>query len=78
MRRGDTTDEIAARQVEAFRRMGSEGRFRAAVAMTEDVRALVAAGVRHRQPGLSEEGVAAEVARIWLGRPLDPKRPTHR
>ncbi len=63
----DTTPEAASIQIEAYRRMGGEERLRLALSMCDDMRELLAAGVRARNPELDEAAVSRAVARILLG-----------
>lgn len=57
----DTTAEAAAVQTAVQRRLGSVGRFRAAVEMSELTRELAAAGLRARRPDLTEAEVRREL-----------------
>lgn len=63
----DTTPEAASVQIEAYRRMTGEERVRVAFSMCDDMRELLAAGVRARNPELDEAAVSRAVARILLG-----------
>jgi hypothetical protein len=58
----DTTAEAAALQME-HRRLGSNGRFRAAVEMSELVRELATAGLRARRPDLNDVEIRRELIR---------------
>ena len=60
----DTTVEAAAVQYEGYRRMGSSGRFQAAAELTNLVRDLARAGIRHRHPAYDAGQVSKELARI--------------
>jgi hypothetical protein len=59
----DTTAEAAALQMEVHRRLGSNGRFRAAVEMSELVRELATAGLRARRPDLNDVEIRRELIR---------------
>ncbi len=66
----DTTPEAASVQIEAYRRMSGEERVRVALSMCDDMRELLAAGVRARNPELDEAAVSRAVARLLLGHEL--------
>jgi hypothetical protein len=66
----DTSDLAHARQRDALREMSPTARVALAAALSDEVRALAAAGIRARRPGDSEEQVAAALMRIVLGRDL--------
>jgi hypothetical protein len=59
----DTSAEAAAIQHEAYRRIGSVGRFNIAAELTNVVRELARAGIRKRHPEYSSEQVSKELAR---------------
>jgi hypothetical protein len=59
----DTSPEAAAIQHEAYRRIGSVGRFNIAAELTNVVRELARAGIRKRHPEYSSEQVSKELAR---------------
>ena len=63
----DTTLEAAQVQLAIYRRMTPEQRLERTFGLSESLHHLVAAGVRHRRPDLSEEDVQREVARLFLG-----------
>lgn len=69
----DTSPEAARIQVEAFRRMGPEGRALAALRHSDLMRELLAAGVRSRHPGYDNEQVEFAVKRLLLGPELFAK-----
>jgi hypothetical protein len=60
----DTTPEMAAIQIEGYRRIGPSGRFAIAAELTNVVRELSRAGIRKRHPDYD----AAEVSRelVWI------------
>jgi hypothetical protein len=70
---GDTTPEAARVQVEICRRMPASKRLELALQMSDSLRNLVAAGVRHRHPEFSEDQVALAVTRLYLGKELFAK-----
>jgi hypothetical protein len=66
----DTSDLAHGRQREALRAMAPEARVALAAALSDEIRAVAAAGIRARRPGDSGEQVAMAFARIVLGRDL--------
>ena len=66
-RASDTSPEAAAIQAEVFRRMGPEGRLRAALEMSEEIRRILEAGVRARHPGYTGEEARLAAIRLLLG-----------
>jgi hypothetical protein len=63
----DTSPDVQALQDALYRKLGAYGRVEAAFSLTASVRAIAAAGVRHRHPAYSEDEVGAAVARLVLG-----------
>ena len=63
----DTSADAQALQDALYRKLGAYGRVEAAFRLTASVRAIAAAGVRHRHPTYSETEVAAAVTRLALG-----------
>ena len=63
----DTDPEAAEVQLEVFRRMGQEGRSRAALEMSDDLRRMTEDGVRRRHPDYSDDEVRLAGIRILLG-----------
>jgi hypothetical protein len=63
----DTTHEAAMVQLEIFRRMPPEQRLQLAFQMTDSLRQVAAAGVRHRHPEYNEQQVRLAVIRLTLG-----------
>jgi hypothetical protein len=59
-------------QLRLYREIGEEGRGRIAAEMSDLLRDLAIAGVRHRHPEYDEEQVLAEVLAVFYGR--RPKR----
>jgi hypothetical protein len=74
----DTSAEAWQLQVEALRRMSPEKRLAAGAAMSDEVRALVEAGIRARHPEYSATELRAAIARVMLDegapRPAQPER----
>lgn len=64
----DTSTAALERQRDAFRRMTPEERVALAVEMSDEIRAITEAGIRHRHPALTDEEVRAALAAIVLGR----------
>lgn len=63
----DTSADAAGVQAEAYRRMGPEGRLRAALEMSEEMGRVLEDGVRARHPGYSEDEVRLAAIRLRLG-----------
>ena len=63
----DTTPEAAWVQMQIFRNMSPERRFRLTLEMNDTARAISAAGVRHRHPDFTEEQVRLTVIRLCIG-----------
>jgi hypothetical protein len=63
----DTTVDAARIQMAVWERLGPAGRVELAFRMSEDVRRLAEAGVRHRHPNYSNQQVHAAVTRLMLG-----------
>ena len=63
----DTTPEAASVQTEVQRRLGTAGRFRTAVEMSEMTRKLARAGLRARHPKLNDRQVEQELLRELYG-----------
>ena len=66
----DTTAAAGAFQVDLLRRMSPGQRVELAAKMSEDVRAITEAGIRHRNPGYSSAEVRAALLEAILGREL--------
>ena len=75
----DTSTDAHRRQVEAYARMGGAARLSVAFDLSEAVRRITQAGIRHRHPDYSNEEVWAAWARLTLGdalyREVWPHRP---
>jgi hypothetical protein len=63
----DTTPEAFRRQLEVLRRLGVEGRAAMTFELSDNLRALVKAGVRHRHPAWDDRTVEREVIRLMIG-----------
>jgi hypothetical protein len=77
----DTPSTALERQREAYRRMTPEQRMAVAAEMSDEIRAVTEAGIRHRHPAYTDDEVRAALAAIVLGRqvaafrraqPVDP------
>lgn len=64
----DTSPAAHAVQLELFRQAGPARRVEIAAELSDALREIARAGVRARQPGLSETEVTREVLRIFYGR----------
>ena len=67
MRSADTSPEGHARQVAAYRAMSPAQRVATAVAMSEDVAAIAAAGIAARHPDYDDEQVRYAYLRLRWG-----------
>lgn len=63
----DTTAEALAVQFLVLRRLGPAGRLAMAFDLSDNLRSLVAAGVRHRHPDWDDRTVEREVIRLTIG-----------
>lgn len=68
MRLLDTSMTARERQLGAFRRMTPEQRLAVAAEMSDEIRAVAEAGIRHRHPAYSDDEVRAALVVILLGR----------
>jgi hypothetical protein len=62
----DTAPAIAALVLDGYRKMTAVERVRRMSALTVDLRRLIVADVKRRNPNASESDVRAELARRWL------------
>ena len=69
----DTTIDAHAAQVAAWRRMGPERRMALALEMSNDIREVARAGIRHRHPEYDDEQVRWALYRLVLGEALFSK-----
>lgn len=67
MRSADTTHEAHARQIAVYRAMSPARRVAVAVAMSEEVSDIAAAGIRSRHPDYDGKHVAWALHRLRLG-----------
>jgi hypothetical protein len=63
----DTTLEAAKKEFEILRRLGPEVRAGMALEMSDGLRRIVEAGIRHRHPDFDEKKVEMEVLRLMVG-----------
>lgn len=63
----DTTAEALAVQFRVLRRLGPSGRLAKTFELCDNLRFLVAAGVRHRHPDWDDRAVEREVIRLTIG-----------
>jgi hypothetical protein len=63
----DTTPEALAKQFEVLRRIGPAGRAAMTFELSDNLRCLVEAGVRHRHPQWDDPAVEREVVRLMIG-----------
>lgn len=66
----DTTPDAAAVYYAALRRMRPEDRVLRALELSDQMRAVLQAGVRHRHPEYDESAVRLATIRLWLGEKL--------
>ncbi len=67
IRPADTTIEAFKVQVAALRRLGLEGRARMTFELSDNLRAVTEAGIRHRHPEYDKEQVRLALIRTMLG-----------
>ena len=63
----DTTLEAVRKEFEVLRRLGPQVRARMAFEMSDNLRRIVEAGVRHRHPDFDEKKIKLEVLRLMVG-----------
>jgi hypothetical protein len=63
----DTTADALAVQVQVLRRIGLAGRIAMTFELSDNLRSLVAAGVRHRHPHWDDRAIEREVIRLMIG-----------
>ena len=66
----DTTRQTEKIQIEILRRIGPEGRLRAAMELSQMSRQLLSEGVRRRHPEYDERQIRLETIRLTLPREL--------
>jgi len=63
----DTTLEAVRKQFEILRRLGPEARLKMAFELSDNLRSIVEAGVRERNPNYDEQKIRQEVLRLMIG-----------
>ena len=63
----DTTADALAVQLRVLRRIGPAGRLAMSFELSDNMRCLVEAGVRHRHPDWDARTVEREVIRLMIG-----------
>lgn len=63
----DTSPEALAVQFRILRRMGPASRLAMTFELSDNLRSLVMAGVRHRHPQWDDRAVEREVIRLMIG-----------
>lgn len=63
----DTSPDVEARQIEAWRQMSPAEKLAAVTAASRTARAMMVAGIRHRHPDAGEREVFLRAAIIQLG-----------
>jgi hypothetical protein len=63
----DTSPEAAALQLDAWRRLGHSGRVELAARLSDEIRQVTLAGIRHRHPDYSEDDAFRALLRLVLG-----------
>ena len=66
----DTTIDAAVKQFEILRRLGAETRAEMTIELSNNLRSIVEAGVRHRHPDYDEQTVKLAVLRLTIGEDL--------
>jgi hypothetical protein len=66
----DTSPEAYAVQLSAWRRMGPQRRLLLAMQMSDEIRQVTLAGIRHRHPEYTEEEARFALFRQLLGHEL--------
>jgi hypothetical protein len=66
----DTAREAEKKQIEILRRMGPEGRLRAAIELSRTSRKLLLEGVQRRHPHYDERQLRLETIRLTLPKEL--------
>ena len=66
-RPADTGRDAWARQFEALRSMPAQDRLQIALTMSDDIREIVRAGIRHRHGDWPDERVQTALAELLLG-----------
>lgn len=66
----DTTIEAARCQIAVLRRQGIDGRARMTIELCDNLRKIIADGIRHRHPEYDDEAIQMGVFRSTLGEAL--------
>ena len=66
----DTSIDAARKQFEILRRLGPQARAKMAFELSDSLRSIVEAGVRHRHPDFDEKKVLLQVVRLMIGQTL--------
>jgi hypothetical protein len=74
----DTSREAWAEQLEAFRRMGPEGRVRAALELSEEIRTIQIEGILARNPDWTRADAVRHLVVILHGIDLPTRPPVGR
>ena len=64
----DTSPRVAAVQTSLYRQIGPSGRARIAAELSDGLRDLAIAGVRHRHPDYDDDRVLDEVIAVFYSR----------
>jgi len=62
----DTHPDVARLQLEGWRRMSPAEKLQRVVDLNAAVREFAAARIRQEQPGISDQRLSLELARLWL------------
>ena len=65
--RSDTSRESGRIHMDALRRLGIAGRASMTFELSDDLRCVAEAGVRHRHPDYDDDTVRLALIRLWLG-----------
>ncbi|MBP7051533.1 MAG: hypothetical protein KBE65_11005 [Phycisphaerae bacterium] len=63
----DTTPEAMAVQLQVLRRIGPTGRLAMTFELSDNLRSLVAAGIRYRHPQWDDRTIERETIRLMIG-----------
>lgn len=63
----DTAPDVRRAQESVWRRLGAEGRVRLMLQLSDELREVALAGIRRREPDLSEAQARAKLLRTLLG-----------
>lgn len=71
---GDTTASAQRQQLDVLRRVGGPRRLLMALQMSDEVRAVAEAGIRHRHPGWSDRQIHEALVDMLAGAEPVPAR----